>query len=135
MDHLIPHTVPAYQYKVYPVAPVSKPRMTQRDKWAKRKPVLEYYAYKDELRMRGVQLPESGYHVIFVIEVPASWSARKKLEAYGKPHQSKPDKDNLEKGLMDALFEDDSKVWDGRVTKIWGPSGAIAIGKAVDFVV
>ncbi|MGU0055537.1 RusA family crossover junction endodeoxyribonuclease [Enterobacter hormaechei] len=41
----------------------------------------------------------------------------------GKPHQQKPDKDNLEKALLDAIFDDDSRVWDGRVTKVWGRGG------------
>ena len=33
-----------------PVTPVSKPRMTQRDKWKKRPCVLRYRAYCDALR-------------------------------------------------------------------------------------
>jgi hypothetical protein len=31
------------------------------------------------------------------------------------------------KALMDALYEDDSHVWDCRITKIWG-EGQIIIG-------
>ncbi|CNL09497.1 Holliday junction resolvase [Yersinia mollaretii] len=45
----------------------------------------------------------------------------------GKPHQTKPDKDNLEKALLDAIFEDDCRIWDGRVTKLWGEIGKIII--------
>ncbi|MBG3071635.1 RusA family crossover junction endodeoxyribonuclease, partial [Proteus mirabilis] len=48
-------------------------------------------------------------------------------EMNGKPHQQKPDKDNLEKALLDAIFDDDSRVWDGRVTKVWGERGQIII--------
>ncbi|MBG3071584.1 RusA family crossover junction endodeoxyribonuclease, partial [Proteus mirabilis] len=48
-------------------------------------------------------------------------------EMNGKPHQQKPDKDNLEKALLDAIFDDDSRVWDGRVTKVWGKRGQIII--------
>jgi hypothetical protein len=29
---------------------------------------------------------------------------------------------------MDALYEDDSHVWDCRITKIWGEKGQIIIG-------
>lgn len=36
----------------------------------------------------------------------------------GKPHQSKPDKDNLERALLDALFEDDAHIWDSRARKL-----------------
>lgn len=45
----------------------------------------------------------------------------------GKPHQQKPDKDNLEKALLDAIFGEDSHIWDGRVTKIWGETGKMII--------
>ncbi|MEX9217002.1 RusA family crossover junction endodeoxyribonuclease, partial [Providencia rettgeri] len=27
----------------------------------------------------------------------------------------------------DAIFDDDSRVWDGRVTKLWGEEGQIII--------
>lgn len=45
----------------------------------------------------------------------------------GKPHQKKPDKDNLEKALLDAIFDDDSRIWDGRVSKVWGTTGMITV--------
>lgn len=38
-----------------------------------------------------------------------------------------PDKDNLEKALLDAALDDGSKVWDGRVTTLWGETGAIIL--------
>ena len=37
----------------YPIIPLGKPRMTQRDKWAKRPAVLRYRAFKDECRLHG----------------------------------------------------------------------------------
>ena len=43
----------------------------------------------------------------------------------GKPHRMKPDKDNLEKGFLDSILKEDSVVWDGRVTKLWGEKGKI----------
>ena len=33
--------------------------------------------------------------------------------------------------LMDALYEDDSHVWDCRITKIWGEKGQIIIGESL----
>ena len=46
----------------------------------------------------------------------------------GQPHQQTPDKDNLEKALLDALCPDgDARIWDGRVTKRWGYKGQIII--------
>ncbi|OAT14605.1 endodeoxyribonuclease [Buttiauxella gaviniae ATCC 51604] len=49
----------------------------------------------------------------------------------GKPHQSKPDCDNMLKALMDALFDDDSSIWDCRITKVWGEKGQIIIRESV----
>ncbi len=78
----------------------------------------------------GHELPEAGYHITFVIPMPQSWSKKKRAQHAGKPHQQKPDKDNLEKALLDAVFDEDSHVWDGRVTKIWGEKGQIIIEEA-----
>ena len=113
--------------KVYAITPVPKPRMTQSDRWAKRAPVLRYFAFKDEVRLNKISLPECGYHVTFILPMPDSWSKKKKEEMNGKPHQQKPDKDNLEKALLDAIFEDDCRIWDGRVSKVWGEKGQIKI--------
>jgi len=111
----------------YPILPMGKPRMTQRDKWKGRKVVLEYHAFKDECRIRKVRVPESNSHIIFIMPMPKRWSEKKKQEMDGKPHQQKPDKDNLEKALLDALFQDDAHIWDARVTKRWGREGQIII--------
>ena len=113
--------------RTYKIIPVPKPRMTQRDKWKKRTPVLKYNAFKDEIRLNKVSIPDSGSHITFVIPMPASWSKKKKREYDGKPHQQRPDKDNLEKALLDAIFTEDCRVWDSRVTKIWGEKGLIII--------
>ncbi|KNE88062.1 hypothetical protein PSTG_18543, partial [Puccinia striiformis f. sp. tritici PST-78] len=74
------------------------------------------------MRLHRISLPECGYHVTFVLPMPDSWSKKKRTEMAGKPHQQKPDKDNLEKALLDAIFEDDCRILDGRVTKVWGES-------------
>lgn len=113
--------------KKFNITPMGKPRMTRADKWKKRPEVLRYRAFCDEVRLHNVTLPESDYHVIFVLPMPPSWSKKKRAEYDGQPHQSKPDKDNLEKALLDAIFDNDSKIWDGRVTKIWGVTGQIII--------
>lgn len=113
--------------KVYNIIPLGKPRMTRADKWKKRPEVLRYRAFCDEVRLSKVTLPESGYHVIFVLPMPPSWSKKKRALMDGEPHQQKPDKDNLEKALLDALFGEDSHIWDGRVTKIWGETGKMII--------
>ncbi|EBZ1027982.1 endodeoxyribonuclease [Salmonella enterica subsp. enterica serovar Muenchen] len=47
--------------------------------------------------------------------------------ADGKPHQQRPDRDNREKSLLDALFSEDCGLWDGQTTKVWGETGQIII--------
>ncbi|WES88797.1 RusA family crossover junction endodeoxyribonuclease [Dickeya fangzhongdai] len=116
--------------KTYDITPTGKPRMTQRDKWQKRPPVLRYRAFCDEVRLNKITLPGGGWHVTFVIPMPASWSKKKRAEFNGKPHQAKPDCDNLLKALMDAIFDDDAHIWDVRVSKVWGEAGQIIIREA-----
>lgn len=111
---------------VYDITPVAKPRMTQRDRWSKRPAVMRYRAYYDEIRLRNIKLPMQ-YHVTFILPMPDAWSEKKKAEHDGAPHRRRPDKDNFEKAILDALFVDDSGIWDGRVTKRWGRTGKIII--------
>lgn len=117
----------------FAITPVSKPRMTQRDKWFKRECAEKYWAFKAELekqaRRLNFEMPESDYHLIFTLPMPDSWSNKKKNDMNGKPHKQKPDKDNLEKAFLDALCVSDSHIWDGRVSKYWGFEGKIFIRK------
>lgn len=106
------------------VEPMGKVRMSQRDKWAKRPVVVRYRAYHDRLRELGVTL-EPGDGVHFYIQVPQSWSMKKKHEHDLRPHQQKPDLDNLLGGLLDAVLPEDKTFWSfGRTSKRWtiGPS-------------
>ncbi|MDU4995189.1 MAG: RusA family crossover junction endodeoxyribonuclease [Enterobacteriaceae bacterium] len=116
--------------QIYPIVPMGKPRMTRADKWKKRPEVMRYRAFCDEVRLRGVALPESDAHVTFVLPMPASWSKKKRQQYNGQPHQAKPDCDNMLKALMDALYEDDAHIWDCRITKVWGEIGQIIIREA-----
>jgi len=111
----------------YPINPMPKPRMTRADKWKQRPAVMKYRAYKDEIRLRGVSVPEASAHITFVIPMPASWSKKKRQSMNGMPHRQRPDIDNLHKGLLDALFTEDCQVWDHWITKVWGEHGAIII--------
>jgi Holliday junction resolvase RusA-like endonuclease len=101
--------------------------MTRRDKWAKRPPVVRYFAFCDEVRIHNVSIAEHGDHVIFIIPMPGSWSKKKRAEMDGFPHRQKPDADNLLKSILDAVHKDDCGIWDVRVTKRWGVQGEIQI--------
>lgn len=114
---------------VYPITPVPAPRQTRADAFRSppRPPVAAYRAFRDECKLRRVQVPRPFHHVVFVLPMPASWSDTKKRQHCGMPHESKPDRDNLEKALLDSVYGEDSHVWDGRATKLWGYSGLMLI--------
>ncbi len=111
----------------YPINPVSKPRMTQRDKWLSRSCVAKYWVFKHECKDLQMYIPEGGATVTFTIGMPKSWSKKKKEAMTGKPHQQKPDVDNYCKAIMDAVLDEDSGVYDIRLCKYWGYEGSITI--------
>ncbi len=102
---------------------MGKPRQTQRDKWAKRPAVMRYRAYADQLRLLFWRKPPNVYPTIIswcaYFSIPESWSRKKKEEMKGKPHKVRPDRDNVDKGILDALFKSDSHVWSGHIEKRW----------------
>lgn len=114
---------------VIPVNPMGKPRMTQRDKWKKRPVVLRYHAFCDELRLYIRDLPEE-FRVDFYLTMPKSWSKKKKAAMKFQPHQEKPDLDNLQKSILDAICKEDKQVWNIHAKKYWAAGlGGIIIFK------
>lgn len=110
------------------ITPIPKPRMTQRDRWAKRPVVLRYHGYADELRRLwgGEPVPDV-FWITFYMPMPSSWSQKKKQQMDGEPHQQRPDVDNLLKAFLDALCDDDSFVWDVRSRKLWSSQPRIEV--------
>ena len=117
------------------IMPVPKPRMTQRDRWKQRPIVMKYHAFCDELRML-LPLPmrqpilSQKIHKIsitFFLPMPNSWSKKKQQEMCMKPHQQKPDIDNLLKSWMDALYRNDQVIWSVKMEKRWFTKGAIEV--------
>jgi hypothetical protein len=88
---------------------------------------MRYWAFRDECRLKRLFVPEQ-HHFVVVFPMAKSWSKKKKAEHLAQKHLLKPDKDNTEKAILDAVMEEDSQVWDGRVTKLWGVKGFILIG-------
>lgn len=110
------------------ITPVPKPRMTQRDRWAKRPAVVRYYAYCDLLRVLLPDYQPSEKLVLeFGVPMPKSWSAKKRSLMEGKPHRQRPDIDNLAKAIMDALCEDDSYIYSLKAEKYWSDEPYIEI--------
>jgi Holliday junction resolvase RusA-like endonuclease len=101
---------------------------------ARRRQLEKYFAYKQELAFvaskLGFQMPMGHFAVCFYIPHPRTWR-KWKINAYvGTPHRSKPDADNLLKGLFDALIpkkkrskgetgKDDKELWCYSVFKFW----------------
>lgn len=110
------------------IVPVPKPRMTRSDAWKKRDCVVKYWEFKDRLRelWGDEDLPEA-IGLVFVIPMPSGWSEKKKNLMDGKPHQVKPDTDNMIKSVWDCLAESDSYIWRVDAAKYWGRTGSITI--------
>lgn len=113
--------------RLYEITPVTKPRQTQKDKWAKRPAVVRYREFADKARELGIYLTDGDTHVIFMVPMPDSWSKEKREQMAGKPHQQTPDADNLLKALMDAIRKEDSGIWRILPEKRWAESGGILI--------
>jgi len=114
-------------FMTYHLSPVSKPRMTQRVKWAPSTADLKYFSFKDECRALDVKVPKQGARITFVVPMPKSWSKAKAEKMNGKPHEQRPDIDNFLKALFDSVYDEDSGIYDVWPRKIWGVSGAIVI--------
>lgn len=110
----------------YDITPVAKPRMTQRDRWAKRKATAAYWAFKDECRLIELDVPDSSY-ITFGIPMPASWSKAKRAKHFMQPHRQRPDIDNLIKALLDAVYDEDSQIHEISAKKMWVDKGMIIV--------
>lgn len=114
--------------RVYSIVPVPKPRMTRRDKWARRPCVMRYRRFADQVRWKIARdgIPE-GARITFWLPMPESWPEARKAQMAGQPHRQKPDIDNLIKALLDALHKDDSHVASLTVEKRWARRGCIEV--------
>ena len=112
------------------INPCPKPRQTRADRWKQRPCVMKYRAFADALRsfakQQGYVLGDS-LNITFCIEMPGSWSGKKRKEMDGKPHQQRPDLDNLVKSFQDAMLSEDSGVWNLKAEKLWGYVGQIIV--------
>jgi len=109
--------------------PAPRPRVTRRGTYNPER----YTNYKKAIAMqcRGMTKHEGAVvmRVAFQFKYPKSWSKKKK-EAAGY-HTSKPDTDNLIKGVKDALngiaYHDDAQVSQIEAVKYYGDRDVIAV--------
>lgn len=114
-----------------PGPPLGKPRMTQRDVWKKRPAVLRYRCWADLARLCAGPMPNPAdvarLDWIAYFEPPKSWSKTKLAAAMGQIHRAKPDRDNIDKAVLDALFEEDSGIGVGTIAKYWETEARLEI--------
>ena len=115
--------------KHYPITPVPAPRQVRSDKWNPGPMVLRYRAFRDEVRYQRVKFGD-GATITFHMPMPPSWSLKKRHRHAGKPHQIRPDIDNLYKALSDAVHAEDSHISRVTIIKVWDWEGGITIEEA-----
>ena len=104
------------------VTPMGKPRMTQQDKWKKRPCVMRYRAFADEIRRQASgKIPDDINNLSWVAYLPIPKTIKKaeKVARAGALHLMKPDRDNIDKAILDALFKEDSGIAIGTLEKRW----------------
>ena len=109
---------------------MGKPRMTRRDKWEKRPPVMRYRAIAKEMQLQAnlqVYTPYPAIKATIGIKMPKSWSKKKKREKLGTPHQQKPDVDNITKAIMDILCKDDAFIYHIDIKKFWAEESIVLL--------
>lgn len=112
---------------LYPVVPVPAPRQVQKDKFNPSDHVQRYRAYRDELKLLRLEIPANFHHVVFCMPMPFGWSVRKREQHDLRPHLQTPDRDNLEKALLDSALDQDCAIWNGQTTKLWAQVGFVLV--------
>jgi len=112
------------------INPIGKPRMSRSDRWKKRPCVVRYFAYsnkiKEVMKLQNFE-PANELIMTFHIEMPKSWSKKKKAKMLGEPHQQKSDIDNIVKGCLDSILKKDETVWKISASKRWSVTPKIII--------
>lgn len=115
---------------------MGKVRMTRQDAWKKRPCVMKYWEFKDRIVEQAKEqnfVLGNEISLQFMIEMPKSWSKKKQELMLGKPHQNKPDIDNMVKSVMDCLLKDDSKVYSVFAEKYWRVNSCIYIENGEEY--
>ena len=129
------------EFYLFDLIPFGAVRMTKRDtiftnpnhpdpKKRQREAVTKYFAFKNALVAQAIAM---GYKLsktleaVYFVPMPESWSEKKKNKLNGYPCESKPDTDNITKGIKDALLQNDSAVWWEKAEKRWAFRGSILI--------
>lgn len=98
-------------------------------------------AFEAKIRaISAVEMARAGLHatpdavlleLAFEREIPKSWTKAKQLQMRGMPIVGRPDVDNLQKAIMDAMngvvYEDDAQVADVQLSRRWGQTDCVRV--------
>ena len=112
--------------------PPGKPRMTRRDKWHKRPATERYWEWSNRIQSAlAGKIPVADMvaacNWTAYFSPPASWPKKRREAAMGTIHRAKPDRDNVDKGVLDTLWKQDSGIGVGTIAKYWGEPARIEI--------
>lgn len=91
----------------FDITPMAAPRLSRKDGFKPSPAARRYFNFRDQIKAMALQhhimeLPVAmGF--IFRIPMPKSWSDAKRSKFDRQVHQSKPDLDNLIKGITDSI--------------------------------
>ena len=121
---------------------MGKPRS---NRYTRNAAIEKYHIWAEKLRYemkeQGIRLCDLG-EVIQIdwyakIQMPKSWTKKKKLELDGEIHRQKPDRDNIDKAILDSMYykadSDDCVVGCGYLEKKW-TTGEPSIEVVVHFL-
>lgn len=119
-----------------PLPPMGAVRTTQKQKYVDER-AKKYFTYKHHiafLTKQHLKVPTKNPVLVdltFYMPIPNSWSKKKKEYYNGKIHKSKPDIDNLIKGVFDSLnkiaWKDDNQVYEVHSKKTYSYNPGIGI--------
>lgn len=119
-----------------PIEPMGAVRTTQKQKFVDKR-AQRYAAYKQQIAFlvrQQIKTPSESpilADITFYMPMPTSWSGKKKERMNGAVHTSKPDIDNLVKGLFDSLnkiaWKDDNQVYEVHSKKLYSYNPGIGI--------
>lgn len=126
-----------------PIRAMGKPRMTRADAWVSkedyftkgRPEVIRYRRFKRELQEYLSCMPENRtpYQVDFsaYFPFPESYSLKKRAALAGTIYTIMPDRDNIDKAILDSFLERDQGVAIGRLEKYWDDGG----GQRIELII